>query len=129
MYQGVQCRAAGEPILYANNPAGMSRESRRRSLDALKALNEAEAAQFGDPETVTRIAQYELAYRMQMAVPEVMDIAKESPEMLAMYGAKPGEVPRDRSGKRRARPRSKTARAARIHARRLGRRVRPHADE
>ncbi len=92
VYQGVQCRAAGEPILYANNPEGMSRESRRRSLDALRTLNEAEAAQFGDPETVTRIAQYELAYRMQMAVPEVMDIAKESPEMLAMYGAKPGEA-------------------------------------
>ncbi len=92
VYQGVQCRAAGEPILYANNPDGMSRETRRRSLDALKTLNEAEAAQFGDPETVTRIAQYELAYRMQMAVPEVMDIAKEKPEMLEMYGAKPGEA-------------------------------------
>ena len=92
VYQGVQCRAAGEPILYANNPEGMSRETRRRSLDALKALNEAEVAQFGDPETVTRIAQYELAYRMQMAVPDVMDIAKESPETIAMYGAKPGEA-------------------------------------
>ena len=92
VYQGVQCRAAGEPILYANNPEGMSRETRRRSLDALKALNEAEVAQFGDPETVTRIAQYELAYRMQMAVPEVMDIAKEKPETIEMYGAKPGEA-------------------------------------
>jgi hypothetical protein len=92
VYQGVQCRAAGEPILYANNPEGMSRASRRRSLDALKTLNEAESAQFGDPETVTRIAQYELAYRMQMAVPEVMDIAKETPETIAMYGAKPGEA-------------------------------------
>jgi len=92
VYQGVQCRAAGEPILYANNPEGMSRETRRRSLDALKALNEAEVAQFGDPETVTRIAQYELAYRMQMAVPDVMDIAKETPETIAMYGAKPGEA-------------------------------------
>ena len=92
VYQGVQCRAAGEPILYANNPEGMSRETRRRSLDALKALNEAEVAQFGDPETVTRIAQYELAYRMQMAVPEVMDIAKEKPDTIEMYGAKPGEA-------------------------------------
>jgi hypothetical protein len=92
VYQGVQCRAAGEPILYANNPEGMSRASRRRSLDALKTLNEAESAQFGDPETVTRIAQYELAYRMQMAVPEVMDIAKEKPETIEMYGAKPGEA-------------------------------------
>jgi len=92
VYQGVQCRAAGEPILYANNPEGMSRASRRRSLDALKTLNDVESAQFGDPETVTRIAQYELAYRMQMAVPEVMDIAKESPATIAMYGAKPGEA-------------------------------------
>jgi hypothetical protein len=92
VYQGVQCRAAGEPILYANNPPGMSRDSRRRSLDALQALNQAEAAQFGDPETVTRIAQYELAYRMQMAVPDVMDIAKEKPEAIEMYGAKPGEA-------------------------------------
>ena len=56
----------------------MSRETRRRTLDALKALNEAEAAQFGDPETLTRIAQYELAYRMQIAVPEVLDIAQGS---------------------------------------------------
>jgi len=92
VYQGVQCRAAGEPILYANNPAGMSGETRRRSLDALKSLNEAEAAQFGDPETVTRIAQYELAYRMQMAVPEVMDISKEKQDILDLYGAKPGEA-------------------------------------
>ena len=92
VYQGVQCRAAGEPILYANNPEGMSRETRRRSLDALKTLNEAEAAQFGDPETLTRIQQYELAYRMQMAVPEVMDISKESPETIGRYGAKPGEA-------------------------------------
>jgi hypothetical protein len=92
VYQGVQCRAAGEPILYANNPAGMGRDTRRRSLDALKALNEAEVAQFGDPETLTRIQQYELAYRMQMAVPEVMDITKETPETIAAYGAKPGEA-------------------------------------
>lgn len=92
VYQGVQCRSVGAPILYSDNPAGMSRESRRRSLDALKTLNEAEAAALGDPETVTRIAQYELAYRMQIAVPEVMDIAKESPEMLAKYGAEPGKA-------------------------------------
>ncbi len=92
VYQGVQCRSVGAPILYSNDPAGMSRETRRRSLDALKTLNEAEAAQFGDPETLTRIAQYELAYRMQIAVPEVMDIAKEKPETLAAYGAEPGKA-------------------------------------
>ncbi|HYG77810.1 MAG TPA: DUF1501 domain-containing protein [Planctomycetota bacterium] len=91
VYQGVQCRSAGEPILYSSNPAGMERETRRRSLDALKALNDVEAKTFGDPETVTRIAQYELAYRMQIAVPEVMDISKEPKEIQEMYGAKPGD--------------------------------------
>lgn len=91
VYQGTQCRSAGEPILYANNPGGMSRESRRRSLDALKALNEAELKEFGDPETLTRIEQYELAYRMQVSVPDVMDISKESKETIAAYGAQPGQ--------------------------------------
>jgi hypothetical protein len=90
IYQGVQCRSSGEPILYVTDPKGMSRDTRRRSLDALKKLNEAELQTFGDPETLTRINQYELAYRMQMAVPEVMDISKESPETLAEYGAQPG---------------------------------------
>ena len=92
VYQGVQCRSAGEPILYANNPPGMDRDSRRRSLDALKELNEGEAKQFGDPETQTRIAQYELAYRMQIAVPEVMDISKEPKSIHELYGTKPGEA-------------------------------------
>jgi hypothetical protein len=90
VYQGVQCRSSGEPILYVTDPKGMSRDTRRRSLDALKQLNEVELQTFGDPETLTRINQYELAYRMQMAVPEVMDIHKESPETLKAYGANPG---------------------------------------
>ncbi len=92
VHQGVQCRSAGEPILFLNNPAGMTRENRRRSLDALNRLNELEARQFGDPETLTRIQQYELAYRMQIAVPEVMDISKEPKQIQEMYGAKPGEA-------------------------------------
>jgi hypothetical protein len=91
VYQGVQCRTTGEPILYANNPAGMSRESRRATLDALKTINEREAAAFGDPETLTRIEQYELAFRMQVSVPETFDIKKEPQHILDMYGAKPGE--------------------------------------
>jgi hypothetical protein len=91
VYQGVQCRSAGEPILFANNPAGMDRSSRRRTLDALDQLNEIEAQQFGDPETLTRIAQYELAYRMQVSVPDVMDISKEPARTHEMYGTKPGE--------------------------------------
>jgi hypothetical protein len=92
VYQGVQCRSAGEPILYLNDPAGMSRTIRRDSLDVLGRLNEIEARQFGDPETVTRISQYELAYRMQIAVPEVMDISKEPQPIREMYGAEPGKA-------------------------------------
>ncbi len=92
VFQGVQCRSVGEPILYADNPAGMSREVRRRSLDALKELNELELKELGDPETITRISQYELAYRMQLAVPEVMNIAKESQATLDKYGCKPGQA-------------------------------------
>src|SRR5688500_19895122 len=60
VYQGVQCRSSGEPILYVNNPAGIARDTRRRTLDALRQLNEYELKQFGDPETLTRIEQYEL---------------------------------------------------------------------
>jgi hypothetical protein len=89
-YQGVQCRSVGEPILYVDNPKGMSRDVRRRSLDALKQLNEAELREFGDPETVTRINQYELAFRMQMAVPDAMDLKQETAKTLETYGAKPG---------------------------------------
>jgi hypothetical protein len=91
VFQGVQCRSKGEPVLYANDPAGMDRVLRRRSLDALKELNELQLQSLGNPETATRIAQYELAYRMQAAVPEVMDINRESPSTIEMYGAKPGE--------------------------------------
>lgn len=91
VYQGVQCRTTGEPILYADNPPGMSRESRRATLDALRTINEREAEAFGDPETLTRIQQYELAYRMQITVPETFDISKEPQHIRDLYGAKPGE--------------------------------------
>jgi hypothetical protein len=91
-YQGVQCRSVGDPILYVGNPAGMSRESRRKTLDALRQLNETEAALFGDPETVTRIQQYELAYRMQAAVPDAFSIDHEPQEIRDLYGAKPGKA-------------------------------------
>jgi len=90
IYQGVQCRSAGDPILYVDDPPGMSREVRRRSLDALADLNSMQAREFGSPETLARIEQYELAFRMQVSVPEVMDISRESAETLAMYGAQPG---------------------------------------
>jgi hypothetical protein len=90
VFQGVQCRSQGEPILYVSDPKGMSRDVRRRSLDALKNLNELELREFNDPETLTRIAQYELAYRMQVSVPNVMDISQEPKHILEMYGAEPG---------------------------------------
>jgi hypothetical protein len=90
VYQGVQCRTVGDPILYVSNPKGMDRADRRRTLDALRRLNEFELQEFGDPETLTRISQYELAYRMQLAVPDVMDIRQEPAAMLELYGAQPG---------------------------------------
>jgi hypothetical protein len=92
VYQGVQCRSKGEPVLYVTDPPGMDRSLRRRTLDTLRDLNEMQAQELGHPETATRIAQYELAYRMQVSVPEVMDISRESPSVLEDYGAKPGDA-------------------------------------
>lgn len=90
VYQGVQCRSKGDPILYVSDPPGMSREMRRLSLDALRDLNEKSAETFGHPETLTRIKQYELAFKMQISVPEVMDISKENARTIEDYGAEPG---------------------------------------
>ena len=90
VHQGVQCRSKGDPVLYVTDPPGMDRSLRRSSLDALRDLNEAASKDFAHPETLTRMAQYELAFRMQMSVPEVMDISKESKKTLDSYGAQPG---------------------------------------
>jgi uncharacterized protein (DUF1501 family) len=90
VFQGVQCRSKGDPVLYASDPAGMDRSTRRMTLDALKDLNQIQAGELGHPETATRIAQYELAFRMQTAVPEVMDINRESKATIEAYGAQPG---------------------------------------
>ena len=92
VFQGVQCRSKGDPVLYVSDPPGMDRAMRRRTLDVLRDLNEAQAKDLGHPETATRIAQYELAYRMQISVPEVMDISRESKETLEAYGAEPGKA-------------------------------------
>ena len=92
VYQGVQCRSKGDPVLYVSNPPGMDREMRRRTLDTLRDLNEVQARELGSPETATRIAQYELAFRMQTSVPEVMDISQEPQALLDAYGAKPGDA-------------------------------------
>ncbi len=90
VYQGVTCRSKGDPVLYVSNPGGVDRSMRRLSLDALRDLNELQAKELGDPETRTRIEQYELAFRMQTSVPDVMAIAREPQAMLDLYGAEPG---------------------------------------
>ena len=90
VYQGVQCRTGGDPVLYVSDPEGMDRDLRRMSLDALRDLNELQADKLNNPETKTRIAQYEMAFRMQTAVPEVMDITKEPKQIIEQYGAQPG---------------------------------------
>ena len=90
VYQGVQCRSSGDPVLYVSNPKGMDGKGRRRTLDAIGDLNRIKMRETGDPETLTRIAQYEMAYRMQASVPEAMDIKKEPKKIQEMYGAKPG---------------------------------------
>ena len=91
-FQGVPLRSSGEPVLHLANPAGISERRQRQSLDAIKALNEERLAQVGDPQIAARIHSFELAYRMQQTAPQLMDISRESPEVLAAYGAKPGEA-------------------------------------
>lgn len=90
VYQGVQFRSSGDPVLFLSNPAGQSQGDRRRVFDAVKGLNESQLADVGDPEISTRIRQYEMAFRMQTSVPELMDISKEPKSVLDRYGAKPG---------------------------------------
>ena len=90
VFQGVQCRTKGDPVLYVSNPAGMDRSMRRLSLDALGDLNRIQADELGAAETRTRIAQYELAFRMQMSVPEAMDVGREPARVIKDYGATPG---------------------------------------
>jgi hypothetical protein len=85
-FQGVKFRSSGDPVLYLSNPDGMSREVRRALLDDLAKLNELTLREFGDPEIATRIAQYEMAYRMQTSVPELGDLSKEPQQVLDMYG-------------------------------------------
>jgi hypothetical protein len=92
-FQGVQFRGGGDAVLYLSNPPGIDAATRRRMLDGMAKLNAKQHAAFGDPEINTRIAQYEMAYRMQTSVPELTDISKESQATLDMYGPdvkKPG---------------------------------------
>jgi hypothetical protein len=85
-YAGTMFRGTGDPILYLSNPAGVSQETQRASLDALRDLNQEHLDHTGDVEIASRINSYELAYRMQMAAPELLDFSKESPATLEMYG-------------------------------------------
>jgi hypothetical protein len=92
-YQGVQFRSAGDPVLHLSNPPGVTREQRRNLLDGLAALNGELRQRVGDPEIDTRIAQYEMAFRMQASVPDLADVSKEPEHVLALYGEdarKPG---------------------------------------
>lgn len=92
VFQGVQCRSKGDPVLFVSDPPGVDRALRRESLDLTQDLNRLQAETLGHPETITRIAQYELAFRMQAAVPEVMDISREPAPILEEYGAAPGQA-------------------------------------
>jgi Protein of unknown function (DUF1501) len=91
VYQGVQFRSQGDPVLFLTNPAGVSPEVRRQSLDVIKDLNEMNLKSVGDPEITTRIASYEIAYRMQSSVPDLMDISSEPKSIQDMYGTEPGK--------------------------------------
>lgn len=91
VHQGVPFRSEGESILYLSNPEGHTPASRRRVLDAVRSLNQSHLDEVGDPEIATRIEQYELAYRMQSSVPELMDFSDETSETIELYGAKPGK--------------------------------------
>ena len=85
-YQGVRFRNVGAPVPYLENPPGMSRDQRRVLLDDLRAMNEAHLGDYGDPEIDTRISQYEMAYRMQASVPDLLDFSKEPKHVIARYG-------------------------------------------
>ncbi|MCA9223329.1 MAG: DUF1501 domain-containing protein [Planctomycetales bacterium] len=92
VYQGVEFRSKGDPVLFLSNPQGIGATDRRRIIDSVNRLNQVQLADVGDPEIATRISQYEMAYRMQTSVPELMDISQEPQSIHDMYGTKPGEV-------------------------------------
>src|SRR5687768_5312224 len=92
VYQGVQCRSEGEPVLFLNDPEGMDRSMKKKTIDAINESNRQHYNDFNDPETLTRIAQYEMAFRMQTSVPEVMNINNEPDYIHQLYGTTPGEA-------------------------------------
>lgn len=90
VYQGVQCRNEGDPVLFLNDPPGVTRELRKASIEAINEINRQHFEETSDQEILSRMAQYELAFKMQIEVPEVMDIRKEPAYIHEMYGTKPG---------------------------------------
>jgi hypothetical protein len=91
VYQGVQFRTSGDPVLYLSNPRGVDAELQRDSLDAVRKLNQIKLDRTGDPEIATRINSFEMAFRMQLSAPDVMQINNEPRHVLEMYGAEPGK--------------------------------------
>ena len=91
VYQGVLFRSVGDPVLYLSNPKGVDQQMQRDSLDTIKRLNQKHLDVVGDPEIATRINSFELAYRMQLTAPELMDLSREPKHVLEMYGAEPGK--------------------------------------
>jgi len=90
VYQGVQFRSSGDPVLYLSNPRGIDSELQRDSLDAVRKLNHLRLEKVGDPEIATRINSFEMAFRMQLSAPDVMQISQEPQHILDLYGAEPG---------------------------------------
>src|SRR5262249_44857635 len=85
-YQAVKFRSAGDPVLYLSDPGGFSADARRRFIDDLGRLNQLELDQYGDPEIATRIAQYEMAYRMQTSIPDLTNLSNEPARTFELYG-------------------------------------------
>src|SRR3954447_22772157 len=92
VYQGVQCRSEGDPVLFIKDPEGMDKDLRKASIDAINQVNQEEYKEYNDPEILSRISQYEMAFKMQISVPEVMNINDEPQYIHDMYGTKPGEA-------------------------------------
>ncbi len=92
VFEGVQCRSEGDPVLYVSDPEGLPRSLRRRTVEVINRINQRSYEEAGDPQILSRIQQYEMAFRMQMSVPESMDISQEPPEIHRMYGTEPGKT-------------------------------------
>jgi len=92
VYQGIEFRTSGDPVLFLSNPAGISADDRSRAVEALAKLNRVQLAEVGDPEIATRIAQYEMAFRMQTSVPDLMNVSDEPQHVHDLYGTTPGKA-------------------------------------